>query len=205
VTAIMKSTADIAAVVASYHTEALIIAGSAGGVDALLKLLPQLPARYSLPVICILHVPGDRESRLAELFDARLVMPVREAHDKLPVAGYTVYFAPSGYHLSIERDRAFSLSCEAPVHFARPAIDVLLESAADVYGSGLAAILLTGANADGAAGMARVHQRGGLTVVQDPAEAQATAMPEAAIKRCPPDLVLSLAQIGALFPMLEKS
>jgi two-component system chemotaxis response regulator CheB len=201
----MKSTADIAAVVASYHTEALIIAGSAGGVDALLKLLPQLPARFSLPVICILHVPGDRESRLAELFDARLIMPVREAHDKLPVTGYTVYFAPSGYHLSIERDRTFSLSCEAPVHFARPAIDVLLESAADAYGPGLAAILLTGANADGAAGMARVHQRGGLTVVQDPAEAQATAMPEAAIKRCPPDLVLSLAQIGALFPMLEKS
>jgi len=201
----MKTMADIAAVVASYQTEALIIAGSAGGVDALLKLLPQLPARFSLPVICILHVPGDRESRLAELFDARLVLPVREALDKLPVAGYTVYFAPSGYHLSIERDRAFSLSCEAPVHFARPAIDVLLESAADAYGAGLAAILLTGANADGAAGMARVHQRGGLTVVQDPAEAQASTMPESAIKRCPPDLVLPLAQIGALFPLLEKS
>src|SRR4051812_9934045 len=127
----MTSRADIAAVVAKYQTEALIIAGSAGGVDALLTLLPQLPPRFSLPVICMLHLPGDRESRLAELFDARIIPPVREAHDKLPVSGYTVYFAPSGYHLSIERDRAFSLSCEAPVHFARPAIDVLLESAAD--------------------------------------------------------------------------
>ena len=200
----MKTVAQLAAAVAGHHLEALIIAGSAGGVDALLHLLPQLPPRFSLPVICILHVPGDRESRLAELFDARLLAPVREAHDKLPVAGYTVYFAPSGYHLSIERDRAFSLSCEAPVHFARPAIDVLLESAADAYGSGLAAILLTGANADGAAGMARVHQRGGLTVVQDPADAQAPTMPESAIKRCPPDLVLPLAQIGALFPLLER-
>jgi len=197
-------TGEIAAVVAGYQPKALIIAGSAGGVDALLNLLPQLPPRFSLPVICILHVPGDRESRLAELFDARIIAPVKEAHDKVPVAGYTVYFAPSGYHLSIERDKTFSLSCEAPVHFARPAIDVLLESAADVYGAGLAAILLTGANQDGAAGMARVRQRGGLTVVQDPADAQASMMPESAIKRCPPDLVLPLAQIGALFPMLEK-
>jgi len=201
----MKTAAEIASVLAAYRPEVLIIAGSAGGVDALLKLLPQLPPRFSLPVICILHVPGDRESRLAELFDARLVAPVKEAHDKLPVAGGAVYFAPSGYHLSIERDRAFSLSCEMPVHFARPAIDVLLESAADAYGPGLAAILLTGANADGAAGMARVHQRGGLTVVQDPADAQASTMPESAIKRSPPDLVLPLAQIGALFPLLEKS
>jgi len=197
-------TGEIAAVVAGYQPQALIIAGSAGGVDALLNLLPQLPPRFSLPVICILHVPGDRESRLAELFDARIIAPVKEAHDKVPVAGYTVYFAPAGYHLSIERDRTFSLSCEAPVHYARPAIDVLLESAADVYGPGLAAILLTGANQDGAAGMARVRQRGGLTVVQDPADAQASMMPESAIKRCPPDLVLPLAQIGALFPMLEK-
>ena len=197
-------TGEIAAVVAGYHPQALIIAGSAGGVDALLNLLPQLPPRFSLPVICILHVPGDRESRLAELFDARIIAPVKEAHDKVPVAGYTVYFAPAGYHLSIERDRTFSLSCEAPVHYARPAIDVLLESAADAYGPGLAAILLTGANQDGAAGMARVRQRGGLTVVQDPADAQASTMPESAIKRCPPDLVLPLAQIGALFPLLEK-
>jgi len=201
----IQSLAEIAAVVGGYHPEVLIIAGSAGGVDALLKLLPQLPPRFSLPVICILHVPGDRESRLAELFDARIGAPVREAHDKVPVAGHTVYFAPSGYHLSIERDRTFSLSCEAPVHFARPAIDMLLESAADAYGKGLAAILLTGANQDGAAGMARVRQRGGLTVVQDPADAQASTMPESAIKRCPPDLVLPLAQIGALFPLLEKS
>lgn len=200
----IQSLAEIAAVVDGYRPEVLIIAGSAGGVDALLKLLPQLPPSFSLPVICILHVPGDRESRLAELFDARIAAPVREAHDKVPVAGYTVYFAPSGYHLSIERDRTFSLSCEAPVHFARPAIDVLLESAADAYGKGVAAILLTGANQDGAAGMARVRQRGGLTVVQDPEEAQASTMPESAIKRCPPDLVLPLTQIGALFPLLEK-
>jgi two-component system chemotaxis response regulator CheB len=197
-------TGEVAAVVAGYRPQALIIAGSAGGVDALLTLLPQLPPRFSLPVICILHVPGDRESRLAELFDARIIAPVKEAHDKVPVANYTVYFAPSGYHLSIERDKTFSLSCEAPVHFARPAIDVLLESAADAYGARLAAILLTGANADGAAGMARVRQRGGLTVVQDPADAQASTMPESAIKRCPPDLVLPLAQIGTLFPLLEK-
>lgn len=197
--------AQIAAVLQGRRFDALIIAGSAGGVDALLKLLPKLPPRFPMPVICMLHIPADRESRLAELFDARIDAPVREARDKLPVAPGTVYFAPAGYHLSVERDHSFSLSCEAPVHFARPAIDVLLESAADAYADRLAVVLMTGANEDGAAGLARVRAAGGLAIVQDPAEAQATAMPEAAIRLARPDLILTLAQIGGIFPLLEKA
>lgn len=182
----------------------VVIGGSAGGVDALIQLLPALPQVFGPSVVCILHVPGDRESRLAELFDARLALPVREARDKEEIAPGTVYFAGAGYHLSVERDRSFSLSCEEPVHFARPAIDVLMESAADVYGPALAGILLTGANHDGAEGMARIRACGGLTVVQDPKEAQAAIMPEQAIRRGPPDLVLPLQDIRTLLPMLEK-
>jgi two-component system chemotaxis response regulator CheB len=182
--------------------EAVVIGGSAGGVDAMANLLPALPADYPLPVFCILHVPADRESRLAELFEARLPLPVREAADKESIAPGTVYFAGSGYHLSVEQDRTFSLSCEPPVHFARPAIDVLMESAADTYGAGLAGILLTGANHDGADGMAHIRACGGFTVVQHPGDAQVPVMPLAAIHRCDPNLILPLERIHALLPML---
>jgi len=183
--------------------EMVVIGGSAGGVDALVGLLPALPEGFKSAVACILHVPGDRESRLAELFDARTPLPVREARDKEPIRPGTVYFAGSGYHLSVEEDRSFSLSCEAPVQFARPAIDILMESAADVYGPALAGILLTGANFDGAEGMCRIRERGGLTIVQDPEEAQVGTMPAEAIRRCAPHLVLPLAGIRAVLPLLE--
>jgi two-component system chemotaxis response regulator CheB len=142
---------------------------------------------------------------LAELFDERLPLPVKEAVDKEEIVPGTVYFAGAGYHLSVERDRTFSLSCEPPVHFARPAIDVLMESGADAYGAGLVGILLTGANHDGADGMARIRARGGFTVVQDPADAQVPTMPLSAIHRCEPSLILPLARIHALLPMLEMN
>jgi two-component system chemotaxis response regulator CheB len=188
----------------------LVIGGSAGGIDALLTLLPALPQGFALPVVCILHVPPDRESRLAELFAGRVALPVREAADKEPIVPGTIYFAGPGYHLSIEpardgEDPYFSLSCEPPVQFARPAIDVLMESAADAYGPQVAGVLLTGANHDGAAGMERIHRSGGLTIVQDPEEAQASTMPEQAIRRCAPHLVLPLARIAALLPLLETT
>ncbi len=200
----MSAGTDPAQVLAGRRIEAVVIGGSAGAVDALVGLLPVLPPGYRLPVVCIVHMPADRESRLAALFDERTALPVREAQDKQSIEPGKVYFAMPGYHLSVERDRSFSLSCEAPVHFARPAIDVLMESAADAYGPGLAGILLTGANQDGATGMQRIHACGGLTVVQDPAEAQAPTMPEQAIRRFTPDLILPLARIRALLPMLEK-
>jgi len=177
---------------------AVIIGASAGGVEALMGLLGALPGNMQVPVICMLHMPANRDSRLAEVFAGRLSVPVLEAADKQAVADATVYFAGSGYHLSLEQDRSFSLSCEPPVHFARPAIDVLMSSAADVYGDQLVGVLLTGANADGAAGMADIHARGGFTVVQDPEEAQVATMPRAAIEACAPDLILTLAGIGEL-------
>jgi two-component system chemotaxis response regulator CheB len=197
-------TAQLQAALAGRRIEAVVIGASAGGVEALGALLPALPAGYGLPVFCILHLPGDRESRLAELFNERLPLRVKEAVDKEAIEPGTVYFAGSGYHLSVEQDFTFSVSCEPPVHFARPAIDVLMESSADAYGPGLAGILLTGANHDGAAGMAYIHASGGLTVVQDPDDAQVATMPKSAIDRFSPHLILPLARIGALLPMLES-
>jgi two-component system chemotaxis response regulator CheB len=196
---------SVDAALAGRRIDAVVIGASAGGVDALIELLPALQPGLKLATVCILHLPADRESRLAELFAARLALPVREAVDKAPVEAGTVYFAGSGYHLSIEHDHVFSISCEPPVHYARPAIDLLMESAADAYGAALAGILLTGANSDGADGLCRIRQRGGLTIVQDPREAQASAMPEGAIRKCAPHLVLPLAAIRALLPQLERT
>ncbi|RYF34779.1 MAG: chemotaxis protein CheB [Comamonadaceae bacterium] len=185
--------------------DAVVIGASAGGVDALLALLAGLPSRWQLPLVAVLHLPEAHESRLAEVFGARLAIPVRNAEDKAPVLPATLYFAAPGYHLSIERDRHFSLSCEPPVHWSRPAIDVLMASAADAYGPGLAGLLLTGANEDGGAGMARIHRAGGLTAVQDPSEALVSTMPMAAIRSHRPDHILPLRELRELLLQLDAA
>lgn len=178
--------------------QAVAIGASAGGVKALLELLPGFPASYRLPIIVVLHLAADRESQLASLFRTRTGMAVCEAADKQVIAPGTLYFAGPGYHLSVERDFGFSLSCEAPVHFSRPSIDVLMASAADAYRAGLVGIVLTGASADGAAGLAHVAARGGMTVVQEPGDAEVATMPEAALARHQPDHIFKLGAIRAM-------
>ena len=175
--------------------EAVVIGASAGGVQALLTVLADLPRSFHLPLIVVLHLPEGRDSQLAEIFQYRLPIEVREAADKETILPGTLYFAGPDYHLLVEMDRTFSLSSEEPLHYSRPSINVLMESAADAYGPALAGILLTGANEDGATGMARIKQQGGLTVVQNPTEAAVPTMPEAAIRRQAPDFILKLAGI----------
>ena len=182
--------------------EAVVIGASAGGFEALMALLDGLPSGCRFPIAVVLHLPDNRDSRLAELFGHRLALRVREARDKEPLEPGTVYFAPPGYHLLVEADRSFSLSCEDRVNYARPSIDVLMLSAAEAYGPALCAILLTGANHDGAAGLAGMRLAGGLAVVQDPASAEVPTMPEAALRRMTPDLVLPLAEIHSLLRKL---
>ena len=190
---------------ATHHRiEAVVIGASAGGFEALFAVLKGLPASYPMPLVAVLHLPETHESRLAELFGYRLSLRVREARDKETLEAGVLYFAPSGYHLSIETDRSFSLSCEDRVSYARPSIDVLFASAADAYGKSLAAVLLTGANYDGAAGLAGIRIAGGLTIVQDPSTAEVATMPEAAIRRMTPDLILPLAEIHSLLCKLGE-
>ena len=186
------------------RVEAIVIGASAGGVEALLTILSPLRAGFALPIVVVLHLPDERRSHLAEVFRRRVLMPVLEACDKTPIEPGTLYFAGPGYHLSVEQDRIFSLSLEDRVHYSRPAIDYLFESAADVFGPALAAVLLTGANRDGATGMARVQQRGGLTIVQDPLDAQVATMPQAALDSHQPDHILPLRGIGRLLVELER-
>ncbi|MES2184920.1 MAG: chemotaxis protein CheB [Pseudomonadota bacterium] len=187
----------------SVTVEAVAIGASAGGVKALLQLFDGLPAHFRLPLFVVLHMPEDRNSGLSELFAQRLRMVVREAADKMPVEPATLYFAPPGYHLQVEAERCFSLSCEAPVMFSRPSIDILFESAAYAYGRALAGILLTGASEDGAVGLATIAALGGFTAVQDPAEAQIATMPQAAIGLHPPDRVLPLEQLQRMLVELN--
>ncbi|WP_460123655.1 chemotaxis protein CheB [Pseudomonas sp. S2_C03] len=186
------------------RVEAIVIGASAGGVEALMGLLGPLRQGFTLPIIVVLHLPDERRSQLAEVFARRVAMRVEEAGDKSPVEAGTLYFATPGYHLSIEQDRSFSLSLEDRVHYSRPAIDFLFESAADAYGPSLAAVLLTGANRDGAKGLAQVQRQGGLTIVQDPTEAQVATMPLAALDTHQPDHILPIHGIGRLLAELER-
>jgi len=187
-----------------HKINAIVIGTSAGGIRALLKILSPLPPTYKLPIIIVLHLPHNRESKLIDVFQYHCSLPVREAQDKEHINAGTLYFAGTGYHLSIEHDLSFSLSCEEHVSFARPSIDVLMQSAADAYGQGLAGFLLTGANHDGADGMACIKAAGGLTIVQDPNEAEIPLMPQAAINLREPDMILSLNEIHALLVDLES-
>lgn len=174
---------------------AVVIGASAGAVEALLRILPELPSDYPLPLLIVVHLPPDRESTLAALFDSRCRIRVKEAEDKEPVLPGTAYLAPPDYHLMVEHDFHLSLSGEEQVLYSRPSIDVLFESAADAYGTSLAGIILTGANSDGARGLRAVAASGGIALVQSPECAEATAMPAAALAACPSAQVLSLAEI----------
>jgi two-component system chemotaxis response regulator CheB len=177
------------------QVSAVVIGTSAGGIDALSAVLPALSPR-SVPVFIVLHLPRERPSLLVDLFQPKCSARVREAQDKDRIEGGTIYFAPPDYHLLVDAGPHLALSTDELVHFSRPSIDVLFESAADIYGERLLGIVLTGASEDGAAGLAAVHRAGGWTVAQDPATADASIMAEAAIKRTPVDFVLTLEQIA---------
>jgi two-component system chemotaxis response regulator CheB len=189
----------------THSIEAIVAGGSVGALDALSTIVTALPVGFSIPVAVVVHVPPDRRSYLSEVLAARTAVAVKEAEAKEPLAAGTIYLAPPNYHLLIEKKRCFSLSVDEPVHYSRPSIDVLFESAAWAYGPALAGILLTGANEDGARGMASIRDAGGTTIVQTPASAVVSTMPQAALSLGPADHVLSPAEIGALLARLGRS
>lgn len=178
--------------------DAIVIGASAGGVEALSILLPALPRDTRVPVVIVLHQPPEGPSLLVELFTPKCAVAVREAEDKAPVEAGTVYFAPPNYHVLVDVGPQLVLSADPPVNYSRPSIDVLFESAADLYAARLLGIILSGANADGAAGLAAIEHAGGVAVVQTPQKSYASAMPEAALRHTPAAYVLPLPQIAAL-------
>lgn len=186
------------------RVDAVVIGASAGGIEALSVLLPALPARMRAAVFVVVHLPRERPSLLVDIYSARCRVGLREGEDKAPVEPGVVVFAPPDYHLLVDAGPQVALSADAPVHYSRPSIDVLFESAADFYAERLLGIVLSGANDDGAAGLAAVHAAGGLAVVQDPAEALSATMPAAALRRVEGASALRLDAIAALLATLDR-
>jgi Chemotaxis response regulator containing a CheY-like receiver domain and a methylesterase domain len=184
--------------------DAVVVGCSAGGFEALEQLLPTLPVDFRPPLVVVSHTASSDVLMLVELLARRSALPVAPARERTPVAPGQVHVAPSGYHLLITEDQRFALSVDPRVRYVRPAIDVLFESAAWCYRRRLVAVVLTGANDDGADGLVAVRAHGGIGIVQNPAEAVASVMPAAAIERAGADHIVPLAAIAPLLQQLVE-
>lgn len=177
--------------------ELVAIGTSLGGLNALIAVLRALPDTLAAPIAIVQHRSPTPEGSLAALLQQHTPLTVVEAEDKTPMSPGTVYLAPADYHLLVEEPGVLALSTDPPVRSARPSIDVLFETAADAYGPALLGVLLTGASADGAAGLAHIKRCGGRVVVQEPSSAESSVMPAAGIAATSVDYVLPLDHIGA--------
>ena len=184
--------------------EAVVLGASAGGVEAVCTLLSALPQRFRPALIIVLHLLPGRPTALPQLFSRYTSLPVKEAEDKEPIEGGKVYLAPPDYHLLVEPDKHFALSADEPHHFSRPSIDLLFEAAAYAYRERLLAVVLTGASSDGAAGLQAVRALHGTAWVQDPADANTSIMPGAAITLAGADCVLALKDMARALATLEQ-
>lgn len=183
---------------------ALVIGVSTGGVAALKSLLGGLSVDFPLPVLIVSHITPDADDGLAVLLNTLCAIRVKEANEREPLVPGTVYLAPANYHLLVERNETIALSVDPPVNFARPSVDVLFESAAEVFGPSLIGIILTGAGQDGSKGLLRIKERGGVVIVQDPADAEMDAMPASALQLLKADFVVPLPEIAVLLSRLAK-
>lgn len=183
---------------------AIVVVGtSLGGLVALKALLAKLPADFRPPMAIVQHRGRRADQGLVNVLARETALPVCEPDDKQPLEPGHVYVAPADYHLLVEPGH-LALSTEAPVNYARPSVDVLFESAAQAYGRGVVAVILSGANEDGAEGCARIKERGGTVLVQEPAEAEGSVMPRAAIAAGNADRVLPMAELSAALRDLSR-
>lgn len=184
--------------------KAVVIGTSAGGMEALKTIFSSIKKEFKLPIIIVQHVSPNSPNYLAEYLKKFTKLNIKEADEKEKVLGGNVYIAPSNYHMLIELDESLSFTVEPRVSYARPSIDVLLESAAYCYREKLIGIILTGGNSDGATGLKLIKEKGGFTIVQNPKEAEADSMPKAAIKNCEIDFIGNLKEIGEKLNQLEE-
>jgi two-component system chemotaxis response regulator CheB len=183
---------------------AVIIGGSAGATAVVREILGLLTPAFPVPIAIVQHLHAEDDGLMVENLGRATRMPVVEVQDKMPALPGRVHVAPADYHMLVERGGAFALSVDEPVMWCRPSIDVFFHSAALVWGAGLLAIVLSGANEDGAAGLLSVKSRGGQALVQDPATAQFPKMPAAAMALAGLDGGMSPAQIAVLLERLER-
>jgi two-component system, chemotaxis family, protein-glutamate methylesterase/glutaminase len=184
--------------------KAVVIGGSAGSFQGVIKILSQLPKNFPLPIIMALHRLKHVRHGFVEALSLKSVVPVTEPHDKESIKKGGVYLAPANYHMSVELGNYFAMSTEEMVNNSRPAIDITLGTCAYVYKDKLIGILLSGANKDGALGMKNIADKGGLTIVQDPSECMIDTMPKSALALTKIDHVLKVDQIVEFFKELDK-
>ncbi|MTI10619.1 chemotaxis protein CheB [Curvivirga aplysinae] len=183
---------------------AVVIGCSMGGLRVLSQIIQKLPHDFNLPIVVVCHMDSDSPSLLPEILALETPLPVHQCHwDMILEAGH-IYIAPPAYHVYLEPDFSFSFSQDPKVSFSRPSIDILFESMGDVLGPRLIAILLTGANADGALGLKHIRDLGGIAIIQDPEVAEARAMPEAGLEIAGADFVLEDDEIVEAIEMLAK-
>jgi len=183
--------------------KAIVIGVSSGGMNAMKFLFGALPQGFIIPIIIVQHISARSDNKWITFLNGESNIELKEADEKEKIEQGKVYIAPANYHLLIEKDETFSLTIDERVSFARPSIDVLFESAAPVYGEKLIGIILTGSNGDGSAGMKRIKEFGGLTIVQDPKTAESPYMPAASIAAITPDHILPLEGIANLLTKLS--
>lgn len=177
--------------------KAFIIGGSAGSIEVLLKVFSGIIPSIQSPLIVVLHRKYSADSSLQEVIAHRAPLPVREVEDKDPIVPGTIFLAPADYHLLVENERQFSLDLSEKINFSRPSLDVSFESAAEIYGTGLTGILLSGANADGTEGLMAIKRAHGVTIAQCPETAPVPYMPQHAILSSVVDYVMSAEEITA--------
>lgn len=182
----------------------VIVGGSAGSLNALLQILPDLPVFKSYAFVIVLHRRGTDDLTLEELIKLKAQTPVKLIEDKVQLTNGFIYVAPSNYHLLFEKNNLFALDTSEKVNYSRPSIDVSFESAAEVYGTNLIGILLSGSNTDGTQGIKAIHDAGGVTVIQDPISAEMPYMPSNAILNMTPDYILTTEDILKFIISIDK-
>lgn len=180
----------------------LIIGGSAGALPMALKVIPLLKKEMNLSVIIVFHRKQSEDQVLLDVLSSRTDYIVKEADDKDPLAPGVIYIAPADYHVLIERDHTLTLDDSEKINYSRPSIDVTYESAAAVYGKSLVCLLLSGANADGVAGLIAARKTGAYIAVQDPSSSEVAYMPRQAMENVTVDLVLREGNLGELMKLL---
>lgn len=176
----------------------VVIGSSWGGLNALSNILSKMPADTSVPILIVQHQHKNSDGLLTGILKQRTALKVHEGEEKEIIEPGCVYLAPAGYHMLVESDGSISLSTDELINYSRPSVDVLFESAAEVYRSKAIGVVLTGANNDGAMGIKKIKKFGGLTIVQDPKTAEADSMPKAAIKATEIDYIETLDNIADL-------
>ena len=184
--------------------KAVVIGGSAGSFQGVVKILAQLPKGFPLPIIMCLHRLKHVRNGFVEALSIKSVVQVTEPNDKETIKKGNVYLAPANYHMSVELGNHFALSTEEMLNNSRPSIDITLGTCAFAYKEKLIGILLSGANKDGALGMKYIHERGGLTIVQEPSECMIDTMPRGALAVTQIDHVLRIDQIVEFLKELDS-